>query len=214
MTRDEIAYALYELLREGNLVDDERFDIRLLYEFIKTKRAEYLRRRANVGEYMSENNKQEYSVPISQLKITEPFYFAQSTDEVPEPMTSKYGFQISEVANSDIFESTPFTVVNPWHIRHAGNGIFNANEVYTTYRDNRLVFKTRRTSFRTVTSIVIRAIFESPEDVPGFNADVDDYPIDLNIFEYIKDQVIDRDFKTFLNGQADEVNDGDGDIKT
>jgi len=214
MTLDQIAYALLELLREGAISDDERIDIRLLYSFITTKRAEYLRQRANTGEYVSENNKQEYSVDISQLKITEPFYFAKSTNEVPQPMTSKYGFQISEIADADIFETYPFSVVGPNHIRYVGNGVFNENEIYVTYRDKHLYFKTRNTDFRDVDSIVIRAVFENPQDIPGFDADVDSYPIDLDGIEYLKQEVMSKDFSIFLNGRADEINDGSGEIKS
>ena len=67
--------------------------------------------------------------------------------------------------------------------------------------------------FDTYTKVVLRAVFEDPTSVPGFDEDVDRFPVDLDTVDYIKNAIVGEDLNKFLKGVTDETSDSSGQIK-
>ena len=106
----------------------------------------------------------------------------------------------------------PFSFVDYDYMRFAGNGKFNTGIIFGSLRDNKIYFK-YNTFFDTYTDVVLKAIFENPRDVTGFNEETDEFPANAGLIEYIKNGVMDLDIRMFLQAREDEINDSSGEIK-
>ena len=80
MTLHEMASALMLLLREGSISDDEKLDIRLIKDLIKTKRAEYIAMLKGSRGEVSSNNMQHFKVDMELLTNG----ILRSTEKLPK----------------------------------------------------------------------------------------------------------------------------------
>jgi len=211
MTRSEIAYSILETIRQGSIVDDERLDIRLIESFIPIKRAEYLEESLKKNIPASENSIQEYTADINRIDFGS-YTGTVTTASVPNPINTKFGLALVEIASTD-FNQYPFTIVNSSHFRFAGNGRFNRDNIFVCYENNTLFFKSGDTTFNTLEQCIIRGVFEYPENVPGFDVENDDYPVDVQGIDYIKESIFRMDIRMFMAGITDEISDSSGEIK-
>jgi hypothetical protein len=210
MTLEEITYSALELLRQGHIVDDERLDSRLLEDFVVTKRAEYLRSVIDRNWGVSENSKQFLSLPVESYNDGSSTVL-RSTEKVPSFLNTKEGLQITDITGTDT-TSYIFSYVNYNHFKLAGNGKFNGNIVFVTYKDGYLLFKSRNNAFKLINSINVSGILEDPRKAPNFDNEVDNFPVDYDGIEYIKKAIVGEDFRMFLRGIEDEVSDSSGEI--
>jgi len=224
MTLKEISYMVLELLRKNHVVDDERLDKRLIHDWIDGKRAQYIKnqRTKNPNGRLNLNLYQSIDIEVEEVAVTDAGYYPYisqvqddnivvSTTEIPNILEDNSGPVILSIESEDLMK-IPFSVVDYDYMRIAGHGKFNSNIIFTSIRDNRIYFK-YNDFFDTYTDVVIRAIFENPRDVPGFDADTSEYPANLGLVEYIKNSIFDVDAKILYIGQADEVSDSSGEIK-
>lgn len=225
MTLNEIAYMVLEAIREGHIVDDERLDTRLIYDWIDLKRSQYIKNqrttnpngRLNLNLYQSQTMDIEVLPLVDQglypfQSLKEDISIVQTIDEIPTIVEDKGGPIILNIESIDLMK-LPFSVIDYDYMRSAGNGKFNKNLIFTSIRDNRVYFKYHE-FFDTYTEIVIKAIFENPRDVDGFDPLNTRYPANLGLIEYVKNGIFDIDIKMLFAGQADEINDGSGEIKS
>jgi len=210
MTLQEITYSALELLRQGHIVDDERLDTRLLKDFVVTKRAEYLRSVIDRNWGVSENSKQYLNLSVESYNDGNSSIL-RTTTEVPSFLNTRDGLEISDITGTDT-TSYLFSYVNYNHFKFTGNGKFNGNIVFVTYKDGYLLFKSRNTAFNLISSINVSGILEDPRKAPNFDDSVDSFPIDYDGIEYIKKAIVGEDFRMFLRGVEDEVSDSSGEI--
>lgn len=224
MTLNEIAYMILESIRNNEIMDDENLDIRLIYDWIDLKRAQYIKnqRSKNPNGRLNLNLYQKIDVEIEvDILIDAGFYpyqsakeddkIVQSIDEIPTIIEDKGGPIILTIESQDLMK-LPFSVVDYDYMRVAGNGKFNKNLIFASIRDNRIYFKYNE-FFDSYTNVVIRALFENPRDVSGFSPITSRYPANLGLIEYIKNGIFDSDIKMIFSGRSDEINDADGTIK-
>lgn len=224
MTLTELSYLCWELLRKGSIVDDERLDIRMLQDWIHLKRAEYIRNTLskNPNNRISLNMYQSLSVPVSVAGVedagdypysnstTQLYEIVSSDSTIPRILEGKSGPLILSLESEDLMK-LPFSVVDFDYLRFAGKGRFNSNIIFGSIRDNKVYFK-YHPFFDTYQTVVLRAVFENPSDVTGFDADTTDYPVDAPLMEYIKNGILDVEIKNFLRGETDEASDSSGEI--
>lgn len=208
MTLHEMASALMLLLREGSVSDDEKLDIRLLKDLIKSKRSEYIAKTSKPGYGISNNATQDYFVNFELSPKGELI----STTEIPDIIHGVGGPLIREITSNDRLDIYPFTYVPIGRFRFSGNGKYNQNMLYATIMDSHLYLKSKNDAYKLITSCYIDAAFEDPLDIPGFSDELDDYPIDNQGFEYIKDAMFQKDLSYFVAGESDLTNDADGEI--
>ncbi len=213
MTIKEITYMLMDTVRGGFVTDDERLTHRLLTAFVNQKRAEFIVSKANSAKHMSENNSQSIDLELDVIDNGIESILVSTTD-IPNIIFTRHGSTISEIYSNDDKYQYPYTFVNFSQLRFSGNGKFNSSIVYVAFRDGKLYFKSKSLLHKLIEGCRIEAVFENPLDVPGFDEDNDDYPLDLDGIDYIKDSIFKGDLKMFLNGIEDEVSDSNGEILT
>jgi hypothetical protein len=210
MTLEKIGNALLELLRQGHVVDDERFDIRLLYDFIVTKRVEYLKTVIDRGQGISENVKQSLDLSVESYDDGNSTIL-RTIEKVPSFLNTRSGLSITDVTSDDE-TSLLFTYVPYNHFKYSGNGKLNQSIVFITYKDGYLMVKSRNNAFKLMNNIKVSGILQDPRNKPNFDNSIDEFPIDYDGFEYIKSAIVGQDFKMFLSGVEDEVSDSSGEI--
>ena len=225
MTLNEISYMCLEILRQGSIVDDERLDTRLLKDWINLKRAQFIKNSVsqNPSDRINLNLYQTIEVTVDVIDVTDAgdypyinsttqlYEIVESTTTIPTIVEGKSGPLILSLESEDLMK-LPFSVVDYNHLRVAGNGKFNSKIIFGAIRDNKIYFKYNE-FFDTYTTVVLRAIFEDPRAVSGFDDETSRYPADLGLIEYIKNGILQIDLKAFLMGVADEENDATGEIK-
>ena len=86
MLRSEITYAILELIRNGSIVDDDRLDLRLIEEFIRAKRVEFINQMVDSTkvlpehfyQYITVTSKTELSAPDAEEKSIQVSGYAKS----------------------------------------------------------------------------------------------------------------------------------------
>ena len=223
MTLQEIGYLVLETIREGNIVDDERLDMRLIYQWIHSKRAQFMKRArsTNPNNRLNHNLYQTFTTDVTITDVTAAgnYPYADATTQsykivisdktIPPILEDKSGPVILSIESEDLMK-LPFSIVSFDQMKVAGNGRFNSSIIFTSYRDNKLYF-TDNDFFDTYDTVIIRAIFEDPTDVGDFT-ETSEYPITQDLVEDIKNAVYDIDAKVFMGSNSDEVNDASGDI--
>lgn len=225
MTFNEVAYMILETIRENHIVDDERLDIRLIKDWVNMKRAQFIKNsrtnnpngRTNLNLYQLidvtvevSNSTDAGNYPYANA-TTQLYKIVNSTVEIPTIIEDRSGPMILSLESEDNMK-LPFSVVDYDHLRFAGNGRFNTSIIYGAIRDNLVYFK-YNTFFDTYTDVKLRAIVEDPRLVGTFDDDVDRYPADLGLIEYIKNAVFDKDVRMLFTAKTDEVNDSDGKVE-
>lgn len=217
MLLSEVTYAILDIIRGGYISDDEKLDIRLIETFIKSKRAEYVQQYIEPGKPLPEHFYQ-YCTSSSKSLLS------NSTDIVkiykliglPKVVFSRNGPIIMEISEADniykgvALDASPFKLVNNYAFKYSGEGRFNTNWIYVTYKGDTLYLKSKGTKLPTINKFSIKAVFEDPEDITQFKCDEQDYPITIQAYEYIKNQVLATDLKIFVSTTSDTENDASG----
>jgi len=204
MLLKEITYSILELLRKGSIVDDEPLDIRLIEFFVRSKRAEYVQSIVDKGVPLGEQFYQYIETDVT--KDSEPNQLIlKTTDSFPKVISNREGNTIKEVASLDLIQYI-FTLVNNNRFRYSGNGRFNSNIIYVTYRDNTLYFTSSSKIHLHLTTILVKTVLEDPKDDESFDEETNEYPISLQCYEYIKEAIMKEDIKMFMSGIPDTEN--------
>lgn len=211
MILKEMSYEILTIIRGGAIVDDERIDLRLLNDLIKQYRRQFIEENSKGSQTLPESLRQHTSFDISVIDHTT-YSRMETVDKIPVISVNRFGPMIEEIY-SPYVDEYPFTVVNRTALRYSGNGKFNQGIIFVSYDNNKLYFKYKNEGFNNMTKISVAAIFSEPEDVPGFAVDTDEYPMDLDVFNYCKDMIKKHDLKLLLAQYSDETNDADGEIE-
>jgi len=219
MLLSEVTYAILDIIRGGYISDDEKLDIRLIETFIKSKRAEYVQQYIEPGKPLPEHFYQ-YCVTSSKQLISNPTDATKTYKllGLPKIVFSRNGPIIMEISEADnlykgiALNASPFKVVNNYAFKYSGEGRFNQNWVYVTYKNDTLFMKSKGTKLPTINKFSIKAVFEDPETITGFDCVEHDYPITIQAYEYIKTQVLATDLKIFIAVNSDTDNDASGEV--
>lgn len=206
----DIAYEILTLLRGGLVTDDERIDIRLIEDLIHQYRLDYIKDLNQRTKTIPESFVQTTNIELT-LTTRTTYKSLESNDLIPRISIGRYGAMIVGLYSPYVDEPS-FTIVGRNQLKYCGNGKFNQKAIYVSYQNNRIVFKTKDAAYNSITDVDITAVFEKPTDVPEFDSDIDDYPIDLDCVSYIKAKFLDEDLKLILGQFSDEVNDANGEI--
>lgn len=223
MTLNEISYMILEGIRANNITDDDRLDMRLIKDWIDLKRAQYIKNQRNNNPNGRLNLNLYQSLPL-ELKVTDvtdagdyPYASAkqemqilESTTNIPPILEDKNGPVIYSIESEDLMKFA-YSVVDYDYLRVAGNGKFNRSLIFAAIRDNKVYFK-YNSNLEYYPKIVLKAIFESPRQVTGYDDETTRYPASLGLIEYIKNAIFEIDAKVALTMPTDESNDSSGDL--
>ena len=219
MKLNEITYAILELMRGGGIVDDERFDIRLIEAFVHSKRAEYVQQLSDSGKLIPEHFYQYTAISNKEL-VSNPTDGEKTykLTGIPEIVFSRHGAMISEIVNNSpayfsyAKNGLPFKYMTPHAFKYSGNGRFNAGMIFATYTEGFILLKSKGNLLETMQSFLVKAVLENPTDEESFDSELDEYPITVQAFEYIKNTVLGIDAKVFVSARKDITNDSTGEV--
>jgi len=225
MTLNEIVHMVIESVRENLIVDDERIDSRLVQDWINMKRAQFIKnsRTTNPNGRINLNLYQLQALAVEIADVTDagdyPFstssvqdyQIVQSTTTIPTIIEDKGGPIIYSIESQDLVK-LPFSVVDYDHLRVSGNGKFNSGFIFTAIRDNYVYFKYNE-FFENYSNVNIRAIFEDPRKITGYNIETSRYPADLGLIEYVKNAIFDKDIAMIFRSESDDINDAEGEVQ-
>jgi hypothetical protein len=213
MTLRDVSYSILEIVRNSNIVDDERIDIRLIDNFVNQKRAELLS--INKTSAGNELLSQSTTIKVVSENNSLPNPILKSVLPVPNFINNAYGPLVYEIKGT-FSTSLPFIFVPFDRLRWSGNGFMNQNNIFASIDDNYLYIKSKNSSFKMLEDISISGVFEDPLSVLDINGDplitVDSgrYPINGELFNTIKNLVIKESLMVMLKTNSDEINDSSG----
>lgn len=218
MILKDIADLLIETARNAHVIDDERIDPRILFDFIKLKRNNYIKNHLNQKHFIELNTLQTEKLTLtpydSALDRTGVDAISLGTKvlrttEIPKMIEYRSGPAVYEISVADIMSYTiqyvPFD-----RLRWCGNGVVNKHMLFTGFYDNRFYVKSNSEIEKPLKYFILTAIFADPTEVSTFNMDTDDYPINDYMLDYIKNELLSTDIKTIVQTKADESNDSSG----
>lgn len=212
MLLKEISYLILEELRAAHIVDDDNIDIRLLEQLIKQKRAQYIRNQYSNTKEVDVSTLQELVLSTT-LESTGDTKILRSSSILPKIINHKGVNLIDNLFSSDKL-GIQFTEVPFARLPYVGNGLFNNRFIHVAYEhDGYLYFKAKADSHKLLSTCVISAVFEDPEDVTGFDVDTDEYPIAMWMVESIKNDVIQKDYRTLITSPNDTLNNANGEVQ-
>lgn len=210
MTLNEISYMILEIIRQGHIVDDEDLDLRIIYKFIETKRAEFIRSQIERRYGISPNCTQELALDVTPEGINSETYLI--AENVPSFLNTRFGLAIKNIS-TDAYKNIMFKYVSSVELPYVGNGRFNKGIVYGAYDHGKMVFKSKNLESSLIDIIYVIGVLNDPTQHPDFDLDLTEYPIDSDGIEYVKKEALSSDIRIFLNGIPDTFNDASGDVK-
>lgn len=200
-TLTSYAYEVWEIIRK-KIVDDDEIDIRLIKDLIRDQRSLAVSNSINKGSRGGQG--QDYSTgsgydggwdnyvqtisltfskvtcPASDYVCVEKPYLWKSNEEFPDTLTLGRRPAVIRVmpCDGDCVIKGSIIFANHDRARFVGNGRFNSRQIVSYIRDDHMWFMAKD---NTITpdplTLCIDAIFLDPTEIPGFDEDVDDYPI-------------------------------------
>lgn len=220
MTVVEICYMVMEGLSSNKIVDDFEIDIRLVKQWVILKRSQFLKNKTNSGYDINLNNAQTQAFVVSKIDsvgtpssypfvntTTQKYTIFKSDTVIPKILENMMGPLVLEFGNEDLnkygYQFVPYE-----RLKFCGNGRFNSGLVYGALKDQYVYLQQRTGDDYLVDNpnCVIRAIFEDPTKVTGYNDETSEFPCSLDVIEYIKNSIFDVELKVMLNTPEDNLN--------
>lgn len=218
MTLPEIAYDLLETIRNANIVDDEHIDQRLLWNWIHNQRALWIKRKSDSIKDYDDNLIQTIVVGLEKVNssivpnLPSENTLLRTVIQIPTTIELNYGNAILEVTSPDLNDKE-FLYVPFNQLRFSGNGKYNKGNFFVAIRDKYYYVKKGTECNQIIKNIVIRAIFQNPTEVPGYDFETTQYPINNHLIIYLKDMIIKNDLRTILVTNSDTTNNANGVIQ-
>lgn len=217
MLMTEMTHELLEIIRHAHIVDDDNIDLRLLEQFIRIQRSFWITNTMDKSQRVNESNAQDFVFELSRINsstdsiLQSDDSILRSIDEIPEFISNRINKGVILIDSPDLLNPS-FSMVSigrmPWvgSSRHNGQSIFvslYSQNIYARYGKNAL-------SDLALTKLRVKGYFEDPEDVPGFDIDIMEYPISGKIWALVKDAVLKTDLRELITKPVDKINDADG----
>lgn len=215
MILKDIISLLNEVARNAHVVDDERIDPRLWQDFIMLKREQFIKNHLNEKQYIELNTLQTERLTLSAYDSALDIAGVSvgnkilRTAEIPRMVESRVGPAVYEISTADLTSKTIMYV--PFdRLRWCGNGTVNRNMLFAAFYDNRFYVKSGSEIDKGLRYINVTAIFADPTQVSTFDEDVDDYPVNNYMINYIQAAILKGEFTEMLKNRSDERNDASG----
>jgi hypothetical protein len=224
MTSNEMIYEIRERVRQFNLYDDDKLDDRMIKNWIHNQRALWLRNDLNKSHSVDEQLIQtlcmelEFADRSSCPEHLTGYTVLQTKLDIPKTIELNKSDGIISVGPIDKM-SRPFSYVPIERARFSGNGRWNSNMIFTFRYGLKLLVISKNMSGDSflvyMRYLGVRGIFENPEDVSNFThidgtacySDDDEYPMNRWMWNYIRNQITEDNFKFLTSAPTDKVND-------
>lgn len=212
-----------------NISDDTVLDERLIKHWIHKQRALWLRNEMNkVHRTIDYGITQQLILSLTAasditdlINLSEGKELLKSTSSIPKIIEIHNGNALLSVTpiwddNSELSKSRytkPLSIINYLTANYMGNGKFTTNKAFT-YLHNSILYVVRKEEdsfYDDFTSVRVIGVFENPEDVSGFS-ELDEYPLSIYMWNYIKDAIIKSDLRSFYISLEDVNNNAANDL--
>lgn len=211
------------LLRNYHHVDDDLLTSRQVEFWIVSQRALWANRRD--GAYIMQDMSLRQTIIPSVISVDRSFIpglvpamyrILRTSDQIPKPINFK--------SWDGIISAGPVDMAAPrWNHGSyeeaiaSGNGRFNRDEIFTFYH-NQYIFiisKSRDNYWELISQMAVTGIFEDPRAVGNYvhvtgeacwSADME-YPISLELWAYMKEQIVQGNIDPLLKVPVDRSND-------
>lgn len=234
MTLYDMAFELWEGVRK-NIVDDDELDLRWIKQLIVDQREISISNAINKGSNSKdgaqygtgsgydggwENFSQTITVPLSlesYISSGADCYtnnlFWKSDSEVPDVlMRGRRPAVLRVIVNSpDLYAYKPTALFSSYdRALYAGNGRFNSSQLVSFLKNDYLFLGLKYTDTPpTITSAEVELILRDPTEAPGYNDEVDDFPVG-KLWPYIKGEV-EKIIRRKIQSTEDIINNADND---
>jgi hypothetical protein len=231
MTFNQYIYETRLIIRRLNLYDDDKLDDRLLKFWINNQRSLWIRNEMNKPRSVDEQIIQ--TLGCVELEVadrsacpsfTTGYHILQTVNDLPKVIELNNGDGILEVGPVDKI-ARPFSYVNINRARFGGNGKWNSRIIFAfRYGLKLLVLAKDMESgsfLKYLRYLRVRGVFVDPEEVANFihvdgtacYSEDDDYPMNEWMWNYIRKQITEDNFKYLINAPTDKVNDSNETLK-
>jgi hypothetical protein len=147
----------------------------------------------------------------SEIVPTDKHVLLRTKNKIPSTLELNYGNAVLEVTSPDLL-TKEFSFVPFNQLRFSGNGLFNTKSLFVGIRDGYWYIKYGKDNLtpNTIKNIKIRAIFQTPTEIPDYDIDLTTYPINRQILDFMKEMIIKSNLTTILQTKSDPVNDSSG----
>jgi len=219
MLLDDMIALLRETARNAKVVDDEKIDDRIWQDYIMIKRNNFIKNHFNDKHNIELNTIQTEVLTMSKFDSSM-LHAGISIDEsvkrsglIPKVIEFRAGLAIYEISSPDYMSKTiqyvPFD-----RLRWVGNGKINKHFVYGSIYDGRLYIKSGSKAAEAVRTVLLKGVFADPTLVSTYVRESHDYPLNDYMFEYIKNSILESDFRVLISTLSDNKNDASGEIQT
>jgi hypothetical protein len=223
MTLNKYIYDIRSLLRNHNIIDEDTLTDRQIEFWIISQRSLWINRRDDAYIEKNHSLRQTLVDGVEILDrsfepglVTAGYKILRNDTDLPKPVAFKTHGGIIETGPIDM-GSYRFNHVEYNEAIYSGNGRFNRDMIYTYYKDKRVYIISRSldNKWYLLDNMAITGIWEDPRAVENFKhvsgdacwtAD-DDYPVSLDIWEYMKDMIKRGNIDTLVNIPVDKGND-------
>ena len=227
-TLNSYAYEVWEII-EKRIVDDSAIDLRLIKDLIKDQRELAVSNSINKGGASAKSPESSsgsgydggwdqyvQTMPLTFSKVACPAddyvciqrpFLWKSNEEFPDTLTLGRRPAVIRVmqCDGDCVIKDVILFASHDRARFTGNGRFNKRQVVSYIRDEHMWFMTKEDYVTDPLTLCVDAIFSDPSDVPGFDDDVDDFPMGKN-WPYIMANVV-KYLQEKLKAKQDRLND-------
>lgn len=224
-TLKEITDDLYATMNINS--DDNNVDERLLKQWVKNKRSILVKQQMSKRTLYSSNLKQ--SIPCLELELHDKLLSTccvglssgcsvlKSTIQIPKLISYK-GRQDLSIRPITVDQIKFNYVTHDAWIR-SGNQRFNSNDIYASIIDRYLYVKSNSKVLQAILGkyLFVEGVWEDPEALADINdcngdacySDELDYPIDQDMVDIIKQEILRTDLRIILGTPEDKTNDSD-----
>lgn len=222
MILDDIVVLLNETARNAKVVDDEKVDPRLWEDWIMLKRNKYIKNYFNEKGNIEQNTIQFELLDVEPIDsfldaLTEPYLSLGKkmlrTTICPTIIEGKNGVAVFELTTADVLSRT-IGVVPMDRLRWTGNGVTNKHTIFGAFYDDRFYLKSGSDIEKPIKRLRVIAVFADPRLVSTYNRDVDDYPVNDYMIDYMKNEIMQQEFNFLKSNPSDNINNANGEIQT
>jgi hypothetical protein len=223
MTLREMTYDLKMKLKRNVLSDDSRLTNRLLQFWIASKRYDYIKKRENkkykhnnqIVQNLSPLETQIIDVSLDPVNLPVGYSIIRTKEKIPQTIYfNEMDDGIQSVGSLDQLQRH-FEYINYDIAPISGNSKYNQKEIFAFRLNDYIYLFSRDQSVKMISWLNVRGIFSNPMDLRDYKDQngnrifsIDhQYPIDEDMWEYIKNELTQSNIETLTQMPTDTSND-------
>lgn len=223
MTLNQYIYDIWGLLRNHNITDEDYLTDRMIEFWIIGQRATWIKKRDRAFIHTDHSLMQTVVTPVISIDrsfvpdlVSAEYKILRSEERLPKAINFESWDGILHAGPIDM-AGVRFNHVEYEEAMRSGYGRFNKTQIFSFTHDRYLYLKSRavHSYWHLITQAAVTGIWEDPREVGDFthidgeacwNEDMD-YPLSLELWAYMKDEIRKGNINELLSVPVDRSND-------